>query len=52
MLIAQEEQIHTQINRACSAQSPEMLPKTPPTPVDKEAKIRNINAKINSYFND
>jgi len=51
-LIAEEHQYQTQIDRACAAQSQEMMPKEKTTPVDKDAHLEQIDAKINSYFKD
>jgi hypothetical protein len=39
-----------QIDRACAAQSSDMLPKFPPSPEELEAKKRAMEARINQQF--
>jgi hypothetical protein len=46
-----EFDIEKQIDRACSAQSAEMLPKVPPSLEEVEAKRTAMDARIKSQFN-
>jgi len=39
-----------QIDRACAAQSSDMLPKFPPSPEELEAKRKAMEARINQQF--
>jgi hypothetical protein len=48
--IANEADYETQVDRACSAQSSDMLPKRPTTPQEMQAKKAAIAAHINSQF--
>jgi len=48
--IQSERRIETQIDRACAAQSSELLPKLAPTKDELEARKKQIEAKINARF--
>jgi len=43
-------ELEQQIDRACAAQSPDMLPKTTPSQKELEARKRVMEAKINQQF--
>lgn len=46
-----EALLDKQIDRACAAQSDDMMPKLPPSPEEKAAKKKQIQAQINAKFN-
>jgi len=45
-----EYELEKQIDRACAAQSSEMLPKIPPSQKELEAQRKVMEAKINQQF--
>jgi len=49
-LIASEHNYQTQIDRACAAQSSEMLPEEP-TKTQTEEEKKRVVSKINRFFN-
>ena len=50
MTINREISTEKQIDRACAAQSSDMLPKLPPSPEELDAKRRAMEARINQQF--
>lgn len=50
MTINRELQTEKQIDRACAAQSSEMLPKFPPSPEDLAAQRAAMETRINQQF--
>jgi hypothetical protein len=45
-----EAQLEKQIDRACAAQSSEMMPRIPPSPEEIAARKRAMEAKIKQQF--
>lgn len=50
LTISKEHATDKQIDRACAAQSPDMLPNTPPSPEEYLAKRKAMEASINAKF--
>lgn len=48
--LSREAQFEKQIDRACAAQSSEMMPKIPPSPEELKARKAAMEAKIKQQF--